>query len=1688
MSRWSQKTLRALVALALLTVTVAVATPSEAVPIAPGTSIDNFDDGDASAWLTFGGNAAGGGVGIAADRPKAGSHYLSTGWGGEGSNSGFYGGFFRNFADDAQPVPPVDPWFNMWVYQQSDTTVDQYTLEVTIREDLNGDGFTDGAEDSLRLDTVFSAADFDDDWTLISAPLSDFVSQNTGGNDTFDGNLDEVVVVFGGVVGSSPSVIELDVDELSFTSGGPAAFDSVVFDDMEHGDPLGNDWFAFSGAVGGGGISASEMVPPGGGTFSIDSGWGSGGTAGFYGGFGRTNAVDLSGTDHFNFWINPNAEQDYTLELNLQEDDNGNGAADQADDDEFQYNCVVSTAGPCAVAGGGWQLISIPLADFADDNSFFTGGNGVLDPTATTNGGNGVLINVVVAVIGGGSDVNFQTDHWTFTEGPAVAGPAPEQGQVIDDFENGLPAGSDGDGTPIGFSTFQGAGSSIALSNPETPPAPELAAVGTPNSVLQAEIDSTSFAGFIHGFENDAVDTWVTQDWSTSEGISFWLHGTGSGADLFLDILDNRNSGSTSDDAERFTVEFNDDFVGWQQFEYPFSSFTRKEVGNGAPADGLGLFEMHGWAFGTLGTDGPRTYYIDEVRLYGEAEPPAVSVGFASTNTTVEEGATAAVGVRLNRPLGPDDPAEVTIDYRTEPAAAIPNVEYTPTSGTLTFTRGGPAEQTFSVPTFEDQKFEGTERVIVRLVNPSGLEGGGQGSILIEDNDPFDPDLIDDFEKGAFLWDGRELIEVDAVELQGETARPDQDVIENGMALTTSGVATDFRQAKRDIIETLAGVLPAGTPQATGRITSAILRIEQSLNPNYWQSSSTLDYRNGPRVFAGERQAILQLRVVANGRTRDAVTAQAAIDQLVAIDAGIVAVAIEIAERNDAAASRVTRARRAVAQAEAAMANGRPDQAVSLYSQAWAQVRIAVEALERAGVDLSLGAAMRDFAIGQDWTDAETLDFWFKGTGSGQDVTVILKDNRAPDPGPADWEMVWSDEFDGAAGSPPNPENWTHEIGDVTPDGKNGWGNDELQYYTDSTDNAATDGNGNLVLTLREGDGSLDCYYGPCAYTSARLLSWEKAEFAYGRIESRLKVPQGAGVWPAFWSLGTDIDYNPWPAAGEIDFMEFVGREPNEIFGTIHGPGYSGGQSFGGTYNFDTGVFEEYHTFTVEWQPNLITWFVDGIQYHQATPADVAPNPWVFEKPFFLLLNLAVGGNFGGPVGEDTTFPQSYAIDYVRVYQGPDSAERFEASFVDDMEGWKRVSVPVSDFERSADQPDGAPDDGLGLSDVWGYGFELPAAPGTYLFDQVETVPVPPPSNLTVTTTDDAGPGSLRDAISRIAVDGVIDFDPALAGQTIGLTSGQLVIPRNMTIDGSAAAGLAVSGEDSVRVFEVAAGATVSMTDLVIRNGVAAPQGGGVRNYGALTLERVVVKDNTENAGGPANFEFGGGGIYNGDSATLNLIDSEVSGNQTLNHPGGGVYGFFNSTINVTRSTISGNVSGDVAGGIRSLGNTTVENSTVSGNTSTAWHGGGIFHTDGQLVVNYSTFTGNVAPAGTASGVVVATFGAPADMMLTNSIMEGNNGAFACATEGGPAATITSGGGNIDNDGSCQLTAEGDQPNADAALGELADNGGTTLTHAPDAGSPAIDGALGDGCPATDQRGVVRPQGAGCDVGAVEVS
>lgn len=247
-------------------------------------------------------------------------------------------------------------------------------------------------------------------------------------------------------------------------------------------------------------------------------------------------------------------------------------------------------------------------------------------------------------------------------------------------------------------------------------------------------------------------------------------------------------------------------------------------------------------------------------------------------------------------------------------------------------------------------------------------------------------------------------------------------------------------------------------------------------------------------------------------------------------------------------------------------------------------------------------------------------------------------------PSQGTWALVWSDEFDGANGSSPDSTKWNFDVGG------GGWGNNELESYTSRLENAHLE-NGNLVITAVK-----ESYTGSDgiarSYTSARLKTQGKFSQKYGKFEARIKIPAGQGVWPAFWLLGDNASSSPWPACGEIDIMENVGKEPSIVHGSMHGPGYSGGSALTASYSLPGGqrFSDGYHTFTAEWEPDVVRFYVDGQLYETRTPSDIGSSAWVFDHPFFLLVNLAVGGNWPGSPDQSSVFPQSMLVDYVRVY------------------------------------------------------------------------------------------------------------------------------------------------------------------------------------------------------------------------------------------------------------------------------------------------------------------------------------------------------------------------------------------------------------------------------------------------------
>ncbi len=806
----------------------------------------------------------------------------------------------------------------------------------------------------------------------------------------------------------------------------------------------------------------------------------------------------------------------------------------------------------------GWRYLVVPFSAFARKDI----GNGAPNDGFTLTSVHGWAFGSLAV------NTTFYLDDVALVE----------RSLVIDDFEsNALPAGVDANNIPVGFLTWNDNASSVSITTTATPLTGALALpcqIGN-NIVLQRDDRIMAWGGVTHHFENLAVNTWTPQDWSTYEGVTFWMYGRNTGATLLFEIQDNRNPGSIRDDAETWSYSFPDNFTGWQKFIVPFSSFARKDIGNGAPNDGFGRTEVHGWAFGGLVVT--NTYYLDNVALYGNNHVNDLpAIGFTAGTFKVTEGQmaliTATVNMTVARPL--------TINYQTAESYATPGRDFTPVSGTLVFPAGADLV-TFTVPTSDDIKYEGTERLMLQLKNPMSATLAFQRLAALEiiDNESADSALLDDFE-GYHPF-----------------STP------SNITFTVSEVASGTAQA-----------LPSQGA------------YEKILNINYGPLTQTTGFS-------------------------------------------------------------------------------------------------------------------RTYPTAQNWSTYQGLSLWVYGTNSGKTITVEVQDNQSAVTvtNPASWTLAWSDEFNTPAGTAPNPNIWTAEIGDGTLNKNSGWGNSELEFYTDSTDNAATDGTGNLIITttkINTATTDLLCYYGPCQYTSARLLTWHKAEFSYGRIESRIQVPYGSGIWPAFWALGTNIDQVDWPMCGEIDIMEFVGRQPTRIFGTLHGPGYSGGNGYGNIYDFaPANVYTSYHTFAVEWTPAEIHWYVDGINYHNATPANVAPNQWVYDHPFFLLLNTAIGGNFGGAVGADATFPQKTTIDYVRVYQAPSTAERFENSFVDNFTGWKRITLPFSGFTRSAVQPAGAPNDGFNRNAIWGYGLKLPAGSGNLTIDQVRLAQAITEADLSIVQT-----------------------------------------------------------------------------------------------------------------------------------------------------------------------------------------------------------------------------------------------------------------------------------------------------------------------------------------------------------------
>lgn len=231
-------------------------------------------------------------------------------------------------------------------------------------------------------------------------------------------------------------------------------------------------------------------------------------------------------------------------------------------------------------------------------------------------------------------------------------------------------------------------------------------------------------------------------------------------------------------------------------------------------------------------------------------------------------------------------------------------------------------------------------------------------------------------------------------------------------------------------------------------------------------------------------------------------------------------------------------------------------------------------------------------------------------------------------------KLVWQEEFNGKF---LDEKVWNFELGDGCPN-ICGWGNNEKQIYTDKNHSIQ---DGNLKITIKK-DGE--------KYTSSRITTVEKKEFTYGRMEVRAKIPTGKGIWPAFWMLGSNISKVGWPKCGEIDILEYIGREPNKIFTSLHNQ-----DSHGNTINTKKteiqGIENGFHVYAIDWTKDKIEFFVDNQSVYIFSPEIKNENTWPYNQPFYFIINVAVGGNFGGDIIDNSIFPQEFLIDYIRVYQ-----------------------------------------------------------------------------------------------------------------------------------------------------------------------------------------------------------------------------------------------------------------------------------------------------------------------------------------------------------------------------------------------------------------------------------------------------
>lgn len=948
----------------------------------------------------------------------------------------------------------------------------------------------------------------------------------------------------------------------------------------------------------------------------------------------------------------------------------------------------------------GWQQFTVPFNDFQRRSDWQP--DGAPSDEFDLNAVHGYAIGFPA---GTGAQTTY-LDHVEVIAlaGQETGGEENPEWKLLADFEaDELYTAQDEFGNNIGIVSWGDTEGNVELSLTDA------TREQTTNRALTIKYDITTFGGFSHVLTDDG-ETWTSQDWTAFNAITFWFLGSNTGAEVQFEIFDNRSPESDGDTAERWFYRFVDDSYGWKLIEIPFNEFQRRSdwQPDGAPNDGLNLDAVSGYAFTLPTGTGSQVAFIDDVGLF-----IMPGVAMPGEETAEVDGAVSSAGPRPeaidNEVYVAPFSVAITLDGEFDDWDDVPGVYMGSGVGrpSVTFYAAADLENLYVYADVFDPNivsgqhgsdywnedsiefyFNGTEDLnatiytdgIAQLTIPPLNIGAAPEDVIlsgVRGNTLNANVIVVETEKGwavevaiplqSDIWDitpetGKEMGFQVHLNAAAETNRDTK-------LIWSVFDTSDSSYQNPSVFGKLVFWDSAGTPIITGdyEFTSELGKTGEvdDFENGIWIGAD--DFDNWIGLVPQTADTSLAIRQILP-ETALALPGQEEATNVLAIETGGFR---HVFTNNDDWISQ----------------DWSGYNAVGLWVYGTNQGdELTIEILNGLNAEDPTAQAIARYTLADDFTGwqyftvpfalfeqdsdfnaAEVVGYGLSGTTSivhvddvrlfnventGQIITsdappegsFILDDTISWDS--REWELVWADEFDAESNTPIDEASWTCEVGGW------GWGNNEHQFYTTSLDNVAHDGEGNLAIhAIQENYEDGECWYGACEYTSARCITLDKVEFTYGRVEARIRLPYGQGIWPAFWMLGANFPDVGWPASGEIDIMEFLGHELETVHGTIHGPGYSGASGIGNSYSIAENFSDDYHIFAIDWDPNVIRWYVDGELFGTVSVGNIGNSEWVYDHDFFLITNIAVGGNWPGYPDETTEFPQEMLIDYIRVYQ-----------------------------------------------------------------------------------------------------------------------------------------------------------------------------------------------------------------------------------------------------------------------------------------------------------------------------------------------------------------------------------------------------------------------------------------------------